>query len=136
MKHVFLALLFRRLEWEGNNDLLLIRALGPAWFETPDLKSALRELAKQEKTYRDLDRRLFQVAIYSLFSLALGFMAHQLGSLFWSSFLVLLFPALLSLYVAGKIYLYWQYPAAPYFASLRKSIGQELFFREKDASIF
>jgi len=136
MKHLFLALLLRRLEWVGNNDLLLIQALGPALFDTPDLKHALRELKEQEKRYRELDRRLFQIAIYSLLSLTLGFLAHRVGASFWSSFLVLLFPALLALFIAGKIYLHWQHPVAPYFVSLRKSIAQELFFREKDASIF
>ncbi len=136
MKGFFTNLFLYRMEQVGNNDLMLIKDLGPGIFETRDLKRALVDMKKREKEVEEIRMRIYRIGACSAVFLFMSYVARAFGASYLSLVLLLLFPALIVVFSIGQIYLRRKYPAYIYYNPLRESIQQELDFRKEESSIF
>ncbi len=126
----------KRIEREGNDDLLLIWEFGPREYSNQELHILLRTVNWQAEVAGRFQHRLFLVAASISLWIGSAFLAAAAGFNLLATFLLCLAPLALAVTIAGHIHLRKKYRAFRYSRDIAHMIQQELERRRKDASIF
>lgn len=136
MKEYFFDRLIRRLEKDGNNDLMLIMEFGAEAYSTRELSQLLRHIVAQKSIAERWYHRLFLLGFSVSFWIAASFLAAASEAKGLSLTLLALVPVSLLVVLFGHFYLSRRYPAHRDIHLVASIIEQELERRKKDASIF
>ena len=133
---LFLDRIIKRIEREGNDDLLQLSSLGPQFFPTPDLYDLLEQLERQKETVA-----LKISGLYKISGLILVVFIGCLLANYFSQFY--LFTALLTCVPIFGIFLAYrsiqirrQHPTYFRTKTLEQNIRLELQRRREESSIF
>lgn len=136
MKDFFLQRLLRRLEKDGNDDLLLIIEFGADSYSTRELNRILQLVKTEKEIAGRWHHRLFLVGFSISFWIAASFIAAACDADLLSFILVGMVPISLFGVLLGHFYLRRRYPVYRDIHLIVSIIQQELDRRKKDASIF
>jgi len=132
----FLERTLKRLEREGNNDLLQVRTLGPEFFSTPDLYELLEKLEYQKENVTHERTSLRRFGMLLPFILIVAFLSNYFN-LYWLGMTMLgCVPLILGYFIYHSIRIRQQYPTFFDTQNIEWSIRQELKRRREESSIF
>lgn len=136
MKELLLQRHLRRIEQEGNNDLLLIMEFGADAYDTRELRLLLENALQQKTIAGRWQHRLFITGFSIPLWTALAIIAAAFELQLLSIGLLALIPVSLLAAVLGHTWLRRSFPVFRDIHLVASIIQQELERRRKDASIF
>lgn len=135
-KDYFLNRTLKRLENEGNNDLLQIMEFGPQPYSTNELKLLLGRLRRETREVIRLQKNFFLAGASSVILTGISFLCAALNLKLLGMIFLLLAPVGLLTFAAGSVYVYQRYRSFRHSKVLARVIREEIDRRHKDASIF
>ena len=105
-KDYFLNRTLKRLENEGNNDLLQIMEFGPQPYSTNELKLLLGRLRRETREVIRLQKNFFLAGASSVIVTGISFLCAALNLKLLGMIFLLLAPVGLLTFAAGSVYVY------------------------------
>lgn len=132
----FLERTLKRLEREGNDDLLQVRTLGPEFFTTPDLYELLEKLECQRDVVAKKQYYLKCFGMLLPFSLIGAFLSNYFAVYWLGIALLAAVPLVFGFLMYHTLRIKRQYPTFYDTQHIERSIRQELKRRREESSIF
>ncbi len=132
----FLERTLKRLEREGNDDLLQIRMLGPEFFPTPDLYELLEKLERQRDV---VDKKQYHLKCFGMLLplFIIGAFLSNYFTVYWLGVALLAgIPMIFGFLMYHAFRIKQQYPTFHDTHHIERSIRQELKRRREESSIF
>lgn len=136
MKNFLLNRRLKRIEQDGNDDLLLIQEFGPRDYPTHELHLLLRQLRRQQQLARRMQHYLFVTGASISIWIAMSFLAVALGYEALSYLFLAMIPFCVLLLVGGHFFMRRRCRPQRDGETIGLIIQNELERRRKDASIF
>lgn len=132
----FLERTLKRLEREGNDDLLQVHTLGPAYFTTPDLYDLLEKLERQKEIVAQQQTNLRRFGMMLPLFIIGAFLANYFAAHWLGLGLLAGVPFVLTFFTYHTVRIKRQFPTFPNSKYIERSIQMELKRRREESSIF
>ena len=134
--HYHLDRMLKKLEQDGNNDLLQVHTLGPQFYSTPELYDLLEELNRQRRMVSAKLTRVYRIgAIIPVLVLA-TFMASYYQALPLALACVAGIPVIGLVFTFRTLRLRREYPTFFESQTIEYKIRQEIKRRQEESSVF